>query len=57
MKTRELLSLLNRNGFQIIRANKHYLLSNGTITVCVPRHKEVNLFLSRKILKQAMIGV
>ncbi len=53
MKTRELLSLLNKAGYVIIRAQKHYVLSNGTNTLCVPRHKEVNLHLARKIIKQA----
>lgn len=53
MKLRELMSLLNKAGFQIIRAQKHYVLSNGNTTVTVPRHKEVNIFLARKILKQS----
>lgn len=57
MKTRELMSLLQRNGYIILRAQKHYVMSNGTITVTVPRHKDVNVFLARKIIKQAMIEV
>lgn len=57
VKTREILSLLQRNGYKIEAANKHYKLSNGTITVCVPRHKETNKFLAQKILKQARISL
>lgn len=55
MKLRELMSLLNKNGYQVIRAQKHWVLSNGTNTVVVPRHKDVNLFLARKIIKNAGI--
>lgn len=56
MKTRELMSLLQKAGFKIIRAQKHYVLSNGTETVCVPRHKETNIFLAKKIIKTANIA-
>lgn len=56
MKTRELMSLLNKAGFQIIRAKKHYVMSNGIITLTVPRHKDVNPFLAKKIVKQAQIA-
>lgn len=56
MKTREILSLLHKAGYQIIAANKHFKLSNGINTVCVPRHKEVNRFLAKDILKTANIA-
>ena len=56
MKLRELMSLLNKAGYKVIRAQKHYVMSNGVNTITVPRHKEVNLFLARKIVKQANIA-
>lgn len=56
MKTRELLALLHQKGFILIRAQKHYILSNGQYNVCVPRHREVNIFLAKKIIRQAETG-
>jgi len=56
MKTRELIRLLEKNNYKIERANKHWVLSNGSNTLTVPRHKEVNLYLARKIIKQAGIA-
>lgn len=56
MKTKELIRLLERNGFTIVRAQKHYVLKKGDVMVCVPRHTEVNLFLSKKIIKTANIA-
>jgi predicted RNA binding protein YcfA (HicA-like mRNA interferase family) len=56
MNTRKLISILQREGFVMIRANKHYMFNKGSVTVAVPRHKEVNIFLARKILKQAVIN-
>lgn len=57
MKTRELQRLLEKNGFKLLRAQKHYFYSNGSISLTVPRHKEVQLFLARKIIKQAGIEI
>lgn len=57
MKTRELIMILEQNGYVLQRANKHYFYKKGTIVTCVPRHKEVNIFLAKKILKQAQIAV
>lgn len=57
MKTRELLAELNKMGFVILRAQKHYFLSNGRTNVTVPRHIEVNKFLARKIIKQAQTSL
>lgn len=56
MKTKELMSLLNKAGFSVVSANKHYKLNNGIVTVCVPRHKMVNRYLAKDILKQANIA-
>lgn len=56
MKTRELISILERNGFRLIRANKHYLFNKESISVTVPRHKEIGIYFARKILKQAGIN-
>lgn len=53
MKTRELISQIERAGFKLLRANKHFFYSNGINSLTIPRHKEVNLFLAIKILKQA----
>lgn len=56
MKTRELISILERNGYQLIRANKHYLFNRGSVSVTVPRHKEIGIYFAKKILKQAGIN-
>lgn len=53
MKLRELMSILNKLGFKVIRAQKHWVMSNGIQTVTIPRHTEVNRFLAQKIIKQA----
>jgi predicted RNA binding protein YcfA (HicA-like mRNA interferase family) len=57
MKTRELQRLLEKHGYKLLRAQKHYFYSNGIISLTVPRHKEVQLFLARKIIKQAGINL
>lgn len=53
MKLRDLMSILNKSGFVIIRAQKHYVMSNGTQNLTIPRHTEINKFLAKKIIKQA----
>jgi predicted RNA binding protein YcfA (HicA-like mRNA interferase family) len=56
MKLKELMHLLNKAGYKVIRAQKHWVLFNGTNTITVPRHTEVNRHLARKILKSANIA-
>lgn len=58
MKKKELISILTKNGFTLDknRSNKHDFYTKGPLKTCVPRHKEVNIFLAKKILKQAQIA-
>jgi hypothetical protein len=51
MKTREILSLLQKAGYRLVAANKHYKYSNGINTICVPRHKLTNKYLAKDIIK------
>lgn len=55
MKHRDLTSILIRHGYVLARAIKHEVWTNGTKTLTVPRQKEINRFLAKKILKQAGI--
>lgn len=52
MKFQELRRLLERNGFYIVRANKHWVFSNGIKSIPVPRQKEINYMLAKQIVKQ-----
>lgn len=52
MKHKELARILSDLGFKLIRANKHEVWSNGVLTVCLPRHKEINRNTAKGILKQ-----
>lgn len=54
MKARELLKELNQMGYKVIRSSKHIVLSNGSNTLTVPHQKEINPFLTKKILRDAM---
>lgn len=54
MKKRDLESKLRQLGYRFLRSKKHDLFTNGIKIVTVPRHKEINIFLAEKILKQAI---
>ncbi|MBC2578343.1 type II toxin-antitoxin system HicA family toxin [Peptostreptococcus russellii] len=53
MKRRNLLKLLESNGFYYKRSGgKHDIYTNGTISVPIPRHNEINEILAREIIKK-----
>ena len=57
MKHKELARILTGLGFRLVRANKHEVWSNGVLTVCLPRHKEINRNLAKKILRDVGVNV
>lgn len=53
----ELIKVLQKRGFRVTRASKHFRLSNGLVFVSVPHHQQRMSFgLTRGILKQAGIS-
>lgn len=52
MKLKDLERVLKDNGYYIVRSSKHMIWSNGKVHVAVPRQKEINEMLSRRLLKQ-----
>lgn len=54
VKLRELEKQLRRLGWRVSReGGKHTIWTNGVNEIAVPRHKEVNEYTARKILKLA----
>ncbi len=53
MKRRDLVGMLLAAGFWSKGGTNHELFTNGTITVAVSRHREVNEITAKKILKDA----
>jgi len=53
MKTLDLEKILISKGFINIRKNAHKVWTNGIRTLTTPHHRSVNIFLAKKILKQA----
>lgn len=53
MKNRDLVKILKRNGFVLVRNNNHAIYSNGLITTPVPHHMSHSKGLVRRILQQA----
>lgn len=57
MKRRDLERWLEEQGYRFLRDAKHCVWSNGVISIPIPHHSELNRFLAKKIMKQAMNGV
>jgi len=54
IKRRDLIRLLERNGFQLIReGGKHSIYSNGRKIVPVKRHRTLDRITANEICKQA----
>lgn len=53
MKLKDLIKILESNGFYLKRSGKHLAYSNGTVTVFVPHHKEVKSWTVNKIRKES----
>ena len=53
MKRRELVKLLEKGGFQFERSGgNHDIYIRGTEREEIPRHKEINEYLAKAILKR-----
>lgn len=53
MKKRNLVKLLESNGFHYKRSGgNHDIYTNGTNSVPIPRHNEINEMLAREIIKK-----
>ena len=53
MKRRELIKLLEKNGWDIKRnGGNHDLYTNGKQTEPIPRHPDINERLARSIIKK-----
>ncbi len=53
MKRADLIKLLEKNGWSLKRNGaEHDIYSNGNRIEPIPRHKEINEILARKILKK-----
>lgn len=53
MKYRDLVKLLEKNGFKYVRnGGNHDIYSNGRKTEAVPRHNEVSEGLAKAIIKR-----
>ena len=53
MKKRDLIKLLEKNGFQFERhGGEHEVYRRGNETEMIPRHKEINERLAKGIIKK-----
>ena len=48
---------LTKRGFQIVRQGKHIVMSDGKITVVLPRANPINAFTMAKIVRDAGITI
>lgn len=56
MKRADLINLLEDNGWYLLRNGaNHDIYTNGTKKEPIPRHREINENLAKKILKRAGI--
>lgn len=53
MNRYKLEQYLNECGFWHLRDRTHSIWTNGAIRIPVPHHREINIFLAKKIMKQA----
>ena len=44
---------LGKVGFEVVREGKHVVLSDGTRLITVPRHRRLNPYTLRKIIRSA----
>ncbi len=48
---------LEKAGFQVVRESSHIIMSNGVITLVIPRHNPVNQFVMAGLIKDAGLTV
>ncbi|MBU4254900.1 MAG: type II toxin-antitoxin system HicA family toxin [Acidobacteria bacterium] len=52
MKRKDLEKVLRSRGWELARqGRKHDIWTNGTLEIAVPRHKEINEYTAKAILK------
>lgn len=54
MKRRDLEKYLEQNGFHFLRDSGHCIYTNGSVNIAIPHHKDINIFLAKKIMKQVL---
>lgn len=53
MKRRELIKMLDRNGWRLMRnGGNHDLYTNGINSETIPRHPDINEILAKAIIKR-----
>ncbi|MBQ3703357.1 MAG: type II toxin-antitoxin system HicA family toxin [Oscillospiraceae bacterium] len=53
MKRKDLISLLERNGWRLLRnGTNHDIYTNGQIMETIPRHREISENLAKAIIKR-----
>lgn len=52
MKTVDFERILKQNGFSLVRSSGHHVYSNGTKNVAIPRGREINKMVARRLLKE-----
>lgn len=53
MKRKDLIDLLERNGWRLLRnGGNHDVYTNGKIKEMVPRHREISETLAKEIIKR-----
>lgn len=53
MKQKDLIRLFERNGWHQVReGGNHMIFANGTNFETIPRHREINEYLAKSIIKR-----
>lgn len=53
LSSERVVGALSRAGFKVIRQGKHIGMSNGMCHLTIPRHKRINPYTLRGIIKDA----
>ena len=54
---RRAVRALEKAGFRVIREGKHIIMSNGALTVSVPRNNPINAYMMGAIASDAELSV
>ncbi len=53
MKRRDLVKLFEKNGWYFLRdGGRHDIYTNGEVSEPIPRHKEINEVLAKKLIQK-----
>lgn len=55
LSSERVVKALQKAGFKIINQGKHIGMSNGAYRVTIPRHKRVNPYTLKRIIKDAQL--